>query len=60
MNNRALRAKLGFKTGAPLSKALGVEPEVLKAWAEEGAVRDEVPRSPADPDADGVVPVEAA
>ncbi|MFK3846636.1 hypothetical protein [Stenotrophomonas sp. NPDC078853] len=77
MNKRALRAKLGFKTDAPLAKVLGIEPEVLEAWAEEGSVPDslvgavlkllghgaeldDAPRRPADPDADRIVPVEAA
>lgn len=75
MSKRALRAKFGFKTDAPLAKLLKLPVEQVKAWPEEQSVPalpqvmrllgvQETPPTaqdvPHDPDADRIINVEAA
>lgn len=74
MSKRALRAKFGFKTDAPLAKLLKLPVEQVEAWPEEQSV-PALPQvmqllgvqevqvadaAPQDPDADRIVTVEAA
>ena len=75
MSKRALRAKFGFKTDAPLAKLLRLPVEQVEAWPEEQGipalpqvlrllgVQEEPPApeaAPSDPDADRIINVEAA
>ncbi len=75
MSKRALRAKFGFKTDAPLAKLLRLPVEQVEAWPEEQSVPalpqvmrllgvQEEPSAaeaaPIDPDADRIINVEAA
>jgi len=75
MSKRALRAKFGFKTDAPLAKLLKLPVEQVEAWPEEQSVPalpqvlrllgvQEMPpaaeATPSDPDADRIINVEAA
>ncbi|WWW34055.1 hypothetical protein V8017_13025 [Stenotrophomonas rhizophila] len=74
MSKRALRAKFGFKSDAPLAKLLKLPVEQVEAWPEEQGVPavpevlrllgvQEAPvaeAAPADPDADRIINVEAA
>ncbi len=75
MSKRALRAKFGFKTDAPLAKLLRLPVEQVEAWPEEQGVpalpqvlrllgvQEEQPAAeaaPSDPDADRIINVEAA
>ncbi len=75
MSKRALRAKFGFKTDAPLAKLLKLPVEQVEAWPEEQSVPalpqvmrllgvQETPpaaeAAPTDPDADRIINVEAA
>jgi transcriptional regulator with XRE-family HTH domain len=75
MSKRALRAKFGFKTDAPLAKLLRLPVEQVEAWPEEQGVPalpqvmrllgvQETPpaaeAAPSDPDADRIINVEAA
>ncbi len=75
MSKRALRAKFGFKTDAPLAKLLRLPVEQVEAWPEEQGipalpqvlrllgVQEEQPAAEAalsDPDADRIINVEAA
>lgn len=75
MSKRALRAKFGFKTDAPLAKLLQLPIEQVEAWPEEQSVpalpqvlrllgvQEEQPAAeaaPSDPDADRIINVEAA
>jgi len=75
MSKRALRAKFGFKTDAPLAKLLRLPLEQVEAWSEEQGVpalpqvlrllgvQEEQPAAeaaPSDPDADRIINVEAA
>lgn len=75
VSKRALRAKFGFKTDAPLAKLLRLPVEQVEAWPEERSVpalpqvlrllgvQEEQPAAeaaPSDPDADRIINVEAA
>jgi len=75
MSKRALRAKFGFKTDAPLAKLLKLPLEKVQAWPEEQSVPalpqvmrllgvQETPpaaeAAPHDPDADRIINMEAA
>lgn len=75
MSKRALRAKFGFKTDAPLAKLLRLPVEQVQAWPEEQSVpalpqvlrllgvQEQQPVAqeiPHDPDADRIINVEAA
>jgi DNA-binding transcriptional regulator YdaS (Cro superfamily) len=75
MSKRALRAKFGFKTDAPLAKLLKLPVEQVEAWPEEQSVpalpqvmrllgvQEQQPvaqEGPTDPDADRIINVEAA
>jgi DNA-binding transcriptional regulator YdaS (Cro superfamily) len=75
MSKRALRAKFGFKTDAPLAKLLRLPVEQVEAWPEEQGVpalpqvlqllgvQPEQPAAqlaPSDPDADRVIQVQVA
>lgn len=75
MSKRALRAKFGFKTDAPLAKLLKLPVEQVEAWPDEQSVpalpqvmkllgvQEEHPAAeaaPSDPDADRIINVEAA
>jgi hypothetical protein len=75
MSKRALRAKFGFKTDAPLAKLLRLSLEQVEAWPEEQGVpalpevlkllgvqetQPAAEAAPHDPDADRIINVEAA
>ncbi|WP_367345715.1 YdaS family helix-turn-helix protein [Stenotrophomonas bentonitica] len=75
MSKRALRAKFGFKTDAPLAKLLKLPVEQVQAWPEEQGVpalpqvrrllgvQEEQPAPlavPNDPDTDRVIQVQVA
>lgn len=74
MSKRALRAKFGFKSDAPLAKLLKLPVEQVDAWPEEQGIPavpevlrllgvQEAPvaeAAPTDPDADRIINVEAA
>lgn len=75
MSKRALRAKFGFKTDAPLAKLLRLPVEQVQAWPEGQSVpalpqvmrllgvQETSPAAevaPSDPDADRIINVEAA
>ncbi|MGX9191498.1 hypothetical protein [Stenotrophomonas sp. Ker107b] len=75
MSKRALRAKFGFKTDAPLAKLLKLPVEQVEGWPEEQSVpalpqvmrllgvQEQQPvaqEAPRDPDADRIINVEAA
>ena len=75
MSKRALRAKFGFKTDAPLAKLLRLPVEQVEAWPEEQSVpalpevlrllgvqeeQQAAQAAPEDPDADRIINVEAA
>ena len=75
MSKRALRAKFGFKTDAPLAKLLRLPVEQVQAWPEEQGVpalpqvlqlldvQPEQPvaaAAPNDPDAERVIQVQVA